>query len=813
MNRPMVWVAASFAAGTWVAGMGWCPGLLPPILLFLAGLGFLAISRGPAWRSQTAIVLLFAAAGALLWTVRHTGPPADSLQHAAVAHPGARYHFTGRVRSALVHLPGTRYTRAVVDVERAWLEDTPRPVSGRVLLQWQNPAFPLHPGERIRFEGKVNPYLGPVNHDLRGYEDHLRAKGVFTRVTLRGDAVEKCGGRLWSPAYWASRLRTWEGRLLSESMPEPVRPFAIAVWLGDRQLIEPELYQQFVDSGTAHVLAVSGVHMGIIFLSVNSLLRMLVKHKRARTLTVMGVVLLFALVTGARIPGLRAAIMVVLYLTADLFDREPDAPTALGLSGMLFLLLNPNDLFEPGFLASYLSVASILLFAAWLSAFLEWIPWWFRGNVTITLAVHLLPMPVMLHFFHTLPLCGPPVNLVVVPLLAVTLWLCFLTTLCGALVPPLAPLFGYAAWPVVALIDRITHSVASVPGTHLSVVSPTAAAACCYWVATGCLAFALFRYAEVRANPHARDARRDATSWLGHYVTVVPPWKRWAMGTALFMGLAWLFWQPAHLPATVDFLDVGHADAAFVRTPGGSTVLIDGGRYDEFGDAGRRVVVPFLYANACDRLDYAVATHPDSDHMGGLLYVLERMRVGALLLGPVEKKDDDLEKELLVLCGKRGVPVARLARGDIVRLDGATLEVLHPPRDWHYKNDNETSLVLRLRWPGIRVLFAADVERHGERLLAEGDCAADVLKVPHHGSATSSTPVFLDAVAPQHAVFSTRESGRLRATGRGILERYQQRDIRIWRTDHDGGIRLQWPEGKLAITGARPVRGYSLVPR
>lgn len=170
------------------------------------------------------------------------------------------------------------------------------------------------------------------------------------------------------------------------------------------------------------------------------------------------------------------------------------------------------------------------------------------------------------------------------------------------------------------------------------------------------------------------------------------------------------------------------------------------------------------------RLDAVVATHADRDHIGGLPYIVDHFRVGEVLLSC--GAEDDRERPLLEACTRRGVPVHRLKRGDTVDLEDGRLEVLHPPDPWPAeKNDNNRSLVLRLTWSGPTMLFPGDAQAEAEKELVENECPASVLKAPHHGSNTSSTPAFIDAVSPADCIVSTGNS-RSREVADPEIDRY-----------------------------------------
>ncbi len=784
MKRPLLWAAMALAGGIFAGAQGWVPGFWGPVLLLLLSpLAWLLPRRMP-YADAAMPMAAFLALGAVLWQVRGEHRGDDALSRYSLAHPQAMHVLEGHVRQPGVHLPGWGAVRFVLDVDRIGEGAMAHPMQGRVQVWWGRPEFPLYSGDRVRVRGTLSHRLGPVNHGLRDIEDTLRARGVHGALRMGRTAPEKIGVNRWSPSYWASRLRQWEAEGLARAVPRDALPFVLTIWLGERQYIRPEHYESFVASGTAHILAVSGVHVGIVFLILHFLARRAIPSRRLGSVLVIAGVFLFALTAGARASVLRAAIMVAVYLAADCFDREPDVPNALGVAAMILLALQPAHLFDPGFVLSFASVASILVFADLFRAGLAWAPWWLRGGASATLAVQALPLPLVARYFYVFPLAAPLINLIMVPLLSIALWLSLVTTVCAAVFPPAALLFGHALQPVAGAAYFLAERFAAIPGTYMHLAAPRSAAVAAYWAAL------IAGYAAWKAEPVRR--------------------RRMLGAAVILLAATCVCWRPWTQPDAVDFLDVGHSDAALVRTAAGDAVLIDGGDMSEVNDTGARVVLPFLRHHGVRRLDYVVVTHADRDHIGGLFHVLRRMPVGAVLLGP-EPDDRPLKAEFLALCAARGVPVHRVARGDVIPLRGGALEVLHPPRGWRPDaSPNDASLVLRLRWAGPDVVFAGDVEADGERVLATQDCRAEILKVPHHGSATSSTAAFLDAVSPAHAVVSTAQTARLEAVGRGVLEHYAARGISVWRTDHHGGVRLERRRDDWTLRGARLERGYRM---
>jgi competence protein ComEC len=640
------------------------------------------------------------------------------------------------------------------------------------------------PGARIEVRGALGTALSPTNHGVRGLEDYLRARGIFTEIRVRRDSVRELAPAKFSLALAAYRMRAWQAEAFRRAAPADVLPLVYTVWLGERNNLDYDVRDAFVLSGTAHILAVSGIHCAIVFYAVAAALRLFVRGPKRRGLLTMLAVLAFALIAGARVSTLRAAAMFSLYVAADCFGRERDAPTALGVSALLFLGLQPSLLFDAGFLLSFGSVASLLLFAKPISESLPATPRFLFEPLSAALAVQVLPLPLAIRFFNILPWTAPLLNVPVVALLGVVLWLCFATAVCALVVPFAAPLFGHALAPVVRLVIWLAEMSAAQPASYFRLPSPSPLAMICYWTSAAMLAAALHR--RIRGK-HAALAI-----------------------VALLLASA-AVWRPWNPPPSIDWVDVGHGDAIFIRAEDGATALVDGGNRSDYGDAGARHVLPFLLAQGVTHLDYVIATHPDRDHLGGLLTVVDTISVSEAVLGPPQQ-EQPLEAEFLALCQVRGIPVQRVAAGNQIVVGNLQIDVLNPPHDVEGWEDNDRSLVLHLDFPPIRVLLPGDIERRGEQHVASRASNAFVAMAPHHGSATSSSAAYLEAVAPAHIVVSTGQVGQRRSVAASVLERYAALGIRVWRTDQYGGLRLRVRDGRVVLESARRARGYDLVP-
>lgn len=787
-NRHWVWLFLWLGMGVFLGrhagGMASWLGIAPG----LVGVVLLCVPERLPRRAHWGTALLCLALGLILYGLRAPGPTPDPLGRHALDWPRARLEFEGVVKRAPLFIAGEEYANLVLQVDTVRDGDRVLPLRGRTLVRWTRPAGPVYAGTRVRVTGRLSPHLGVVNHGVSGFEDYYRARGMYSHVRVSGNAVQVASVNRWSPFYWTSRLRQWQHEQLSRVIPADIYPFVLGVWLGEQAHINRDVYRNFQYAGTAHVLSVSGVHVGIITISLGFLLDLLRMSRRLRNTLLMGGVLVFTLMTGAQTATVRSALMICLYLSAELFDREADPLSVLGLSGFAFLAWAPVLLFDTSFLLSFGSLGSIMLFYPGLSRVLAALPVVFRGPLATTAAAQAVTIPIAAWHFSIVPLFGVIANLAVIPLLTAVLWLCFLCGIAGAMFSPLAALLGHALVPVVKIIEGVNAAVLYLPGAYASVTRPGILAVA-FYAASLCVLFVL--------TYDARYRKRNGVIAAG-----------------LFL-MSLVFWNLSWKGPVIDFLDVGTGDSIFLRTPGGTTLLVDGGDTSTYTDAGERVVAPFLHAHGIRRLDYVVVTHPDRDHIGGLFFVLDHFTVDNVLLGPEGQGTDVLEAAFLAKCADHGVPVQRLERGGSVPADGAEIRVLHPTSAWvatHKGNNN--SLVLHVSWPGISLLLPGDVEEEAEaELLPWLDAGAAVLKAPHHGSPTSSSVPFLETVKPAVAVASMQAAGsRQTLMTPPMVQRYADHGITLFRTDWHGGVRIEPSRNGYHVVTARGARGYSLEP-
>ena len=397
---------------------------------------------------------------------------------------------------------------------------------------------------------------------------------------------------------------------------------------------------------------------------------------------------------------------------------------------------------------------------------------WVVTPLCASLAAQLGTGPLIAYSFQQLALGAVVANIVVVPLLALAVGLGLLAALTGWILPWIATLFNAANYLVLVGLIELVSWWASLPFASVAVPRP------------GVLFVAVVA----------------ALCLLGPLLTH----RVWARKAAIFAALIWLnvaVWTYALRSRDLEivFLDVGQGDAAFVRFPDGKTMVVDGGERSAYFDCGEQVLLPFLRYMGVRRVDVVVASHSHNDHIGGLVALLEQMEVG-YFLDSGQIYDSWTAQRLQELIAERGVRYHRVAAGDsLVGLGGVAGLVLHPTADFVDADGNvpfgrnNGSVVFSLQHGAVRVLFTGDVEQETDPvILAWGPrLQAQLLKVAHHGSRTSSQPLFVATVAPAVAVMSLGEGNKFNHPAPEIVARYAAHGARVLRTDHTGAVQVR----------------------
>lgn len=741
-RRPLLFLALWLATGCAVGpGLGRGPAA---VLLGLAAAALVLAWRGagrPAGRLALAAAAVALGAGAAAieasaWETNALG------RWAATARAPAR--LSGRLASDARSRPDALELILDVDAVESGRKRLPLRGRARVRVYGVPPRGALREGDRVAVWARVDRPRGLQSPGAFDTVAHARRRGVHVHAVAKsGLLVETLGAE----AGVVARVRERARRALEESVPPgPERGLVLAMVLGDRGGVDEETAEAFRIAGTYHVLALSGAQVALLtglLLAVASRLR--VPPLAAGALVAIAIAA-YAAFVGGDVPVVRAAVMAAVLLLGRGFDLDADLLNLLGLAALVLLVAQPSRVGDVGFQLSFGATAAILALALPLAAHVRRLPLRLDLALVVSFAVQAALAPVLLHHFQRLAPAALLLNLAAAPLASAVLLAGFGVLLCAAAWPGAAPFAGEVAW---------------------------------------CFAHALLRSGRLLEGADLLDVRLPAPPllvsalWLAGLVAVLDAGRRRRGALLMAAAAAWVALGPAPSPADgrlhVTVLDVGQGDAIAIQSPSGRTALVDAGAGMRF-DAGSAVVEPFLRQSGVRSLDFLLLTHDHDDHVGGAAAVLRWFPARELWRGPGAHP-----------ALARGVARRTAVRGWRRSWDGVRLEVLGPGRP-PPRGVNDASVVLAVGLGRVRFLLAADVEAAGEARLAGVDAVG--LKVPHHGSATSTSPSFLARVAPEVAVISCGRRNPFGHPHAEVVERLSRRGVRVLRTDRDGSVTL-----------------------
>ena len=627
-------------------------------------------------------------------------------------------------------------------------------VSGTLLVR--TTRFPSYRyGDVLRLVGELEE---PGPFDGFDYGAYLARQGIFTTMYYP-DEVERVGSGQGPPLLQAIHsLRQRLAHSLGASLSEPASGLAQALLLGLRSGIPEELYLAFQRSGTAHLLAISGLHMAIvagILLSVS--VALFGRRRPTYFLVTLGSLWLYALLAGMSPSVVRAAIMVSLFLFAAYVGRQRSTMTALAFAAALMVLVDPRVMWSVSFQLSFAAVSGLVLLAP---VFQRWgqrtrAPAVVCDSFAYSLAAILGTLPLVAYYFGYVSLVGLPATFLMLPVLPAIICLSALVSVVGLWALPVAQAVGWVAWPFLRYMEGVAELFAALPWSSLDVGGVDVFWVWLYYGVLAALLLLSSRRGRLLsgAGPGVgrQPSRRLSTRWL-----LVP--------LSLVAVLVWaaVIAAPQGGRLTVSFLDVGQGDAILITAPQGQRVLVDGGPspeclLQELGEA-----LPFWERD----IDLMVLTHAHDDHVTGQVEVLRRYQVDQVLYPESAGYESSAYAEWLALVEEGGIALVPALEGQRIELGGgASVAVLGPPEEPFCGTESDVDnngVVLRVEMGEVSFLLAADLFQEGEEALLPNGLGlqSTVLKVAHHGSKTSSCPGFLAAVAPQVAVVSVGADNR-----------------------------------------------------
>lgn len=615
---------------------------------------------------------------------------------------------------------------------------------GSVDVRWRGGAQ-IEAGELLRVRGRWIPRVG--------------AGAAAGLLVVEG--AEHAG----TAATVVDRIRTGTFRAIGKLYGARA-PVVGALVLNARGAMDPDLRDQFAQSGLVHILSISGFHVGLLAAWIVLMTRA-AGLSRARALAAGAAVgTLYVAFLGWPAPATRAAALACLLALGYARQRQVQANSLLAASCLVVMLVDPWSILDLGGWLSAAALWGAMTFSRWSDRAVGdgfW-PRTLFSSIGATLAT----APLTAATLGAVAPVGIALNFVAIPIAAVGVPGVLASLLAAPLWPGLASALAAGAGLTLHGLELVARFGAAVPGGH-AVTEPGLAAAWPWALALVVTLWALGRNTRLEAFRRAALLLAAAS---------------WAVLVSRGMPAA-----DATTGLTLDFLDVGQGDGALIRTPGGHWLAVDAGPLLGAADAGRRVVAPFLARHGVHRLAALIVSHAHADHVGGAAFLLRRVPTD-VVIEPGELYDDPAYAGFLDAVAETGVPWKAGREGAAFVVDGVRFTLLHPDTTWAgwHADLNEDSIVLKVEYGAFTALFAGDAGLAAEARMAGHVGGVDLLKVGHHGSRGASGDAWLGELAPRAAVISVGAHNGYGHPSPEALERLRRHQVELWRTDQDGTI-------------------------
>ncbi|MBL7216307.1 MAG: DNA internalization-related competence protein ComEC/Rec2 [Desulfobacteraceae bacterium] len=797
-HRPLIPMLVSFAGGIFAvhkilpSGHWFIPALFVSIVICLITIPFLS----PRIRVYS-LILIFFLTGAIL---------GQGKRHPSRLIPLANLHKSVVIEGTVLNPPKIidgKIAKMNLRAQEFTFNGDAIPIDENIVVTVYNHIPSLEAGDKIRFPTRLKPFKNFNNPGNYDYEEAMRLKGLICSASVSD-------GRRIVP-MGPGHLPFLRGMI--ETIQKPVRElfkkqldtrnFALfrALILGERQGIDPALREPFNQTGLGHMLAVSGLHIGLVawaafflfkwILSRSYRLALEIDIRKISAFLTAFPVIGYTLLAGFQVSSQRAMIMILTFLVSLILGREREVWSTLALAGLIILFLDPNALFSISFQLSFMAVIGILwLTPAILDRFhypdnsqqvrmsiLNRLLTYFTGLVAVTASAMIFLLPITCYYFHRISLVSIPANLTTVPILG--MWVIPLGLLSAITAPFSFNVAGFflhlGAWglnKMMAIIEFWAH----IPRSSIWTVTPNI--------------FEIFLFYS--------------------FILCIFFFKRWRwakIGMALIATLIlsdaayWVYQVRFNRDLEVIFLDVGRGNAALVSFPGGKKMIIDGGGFSRGSfDVGKMVVAPYLWFKKISQIDYMVLSHPHADHMNGLRFIAEIFRPKEFWYNG-DQVETATFRELKTIIENGNIKTFLPSDlRDGIEINGVRVNILHPDPDGQPlilekdgKRLNNNSLVLQITYRGKTFLFPGDLEKPGEEVLISNAgemLKSDVLLSPHHGNKTSSSKEFLEMVQPGICIISSRERGLSNFPHKTVLDRLRDVGCRVIRISRSGAVKV-----------------------
>ena len=614
-------------------------------------------------------------------------------------------------------------------------------------------------GDSLYIEGEFKKPEEARNYKGYNYKQYLKTKKIIGTVELEKAKILKS-----SNGSFIHNIQKYIKDTINGTLTDEEGNLLLAILLGDKDKLSEDIQESFKTSNLSHMLAVSGAHVSYIILGLTYVLQNSIIGKKNGKIVCIFFLLVFMAITNFTPSVTRACIMAVLTLFSGIVYRKSDVYTNISVAALITLIFNPYSLLDLGFQLSYGGTIGIIIFIKRIqekksnSKVVNYI----KQMALVSIYANIIIIPIMMYHFNTVSLTFIISNIMASPILGIIVINGFLFIITSITVKPLTRLIAIFIKPILSILIKISQICSKLPFSNILVVTPYMFNVISY--------YAIILYC-------IKSKKNNKCKIIICLLIVL----------ILINFIIYIF--PQNL--RIFFIDVGQGDSTLIITPDKKTVLVDGGGSDSF-DVGEKVLLPYLLDRRILKVDYVLISHFDTDHCGGILTIMEKVKVKNIIISEQAEHSENYERFKKLMIHKK-IRLIEVKKGDKIKIGRySEFKILFPTSRLLSENPlNNNSIVAQFNYNNFKMLFTGDIEKLAEQQILKTEKAeirADILKVAHHGSKTSSIPEFIKAVRPKIALIGVGKNNTFGHPNQQTIKNLENIKCRIYRTDLQGEI-------------------------
>lgn len=614
-------------------------------------------------------------------------------------------------------------------------------------------------GDSLYIEGEFKQPEEARNYKGYNYKQYLKTKKIIGTVELEKVKILKS-----SNGSFIHNIQKYIRDTINGTLTDEEGNLLLAILLGDKDKLSEDIQESFKTSNLSHMLAVSGAHVSYIILGLTYVLQNSIIGKKNGKIVCIIFLLAFMAITNFTPSVTRACIMAILTLFSSIIYRKSDVYTNISVAALITLIFNPYSLLDLGFQLSYGGTIGIIIFIKRIqekksnSKVINYI----KQMALVSIYANIIIIPIMMYHFNTVSFTFIISNIMASPILGIIVITGFLFIIASITVKPLTRLIAIFIKPILSILIKISQICSKLPFSNILVVTPYMFNVISYY------AIILYCIKSKKNNKCKIIICLLIVLILTNFIIYIFPQK-----------------------LRIFFIDVGQGDSTLIITPDKKTVLIDGGGSDSF-DVGEKVLLPYLLDRRILKIDYVLISHFDTDHCGGILTIMEKVKVKNIIISEQAEHSENYERFKKLMIHKK-IRLIEVKKGDKIKIGRySEFKILFPTSRLLSENPlNNNSIVAQFNYNNFKMLFTGDIEKLAEQQILKTEKAeirADILKVAHHGSKTSSIPEFIKAVRPKIALIGVGKNNTFGHPNQQTIKNLENIKCRIYRTDLQGEI-------------------------